>query len=75
MLEIGMSNPFTKKNPWMSLWLGGANRVIGKTRSVMQAAARRQQAVAGTEATKAVIAFWSGFFSSTSVGKRPRTRR
>lgn len=70
-----MSNPFTKKNPWMSMWLSGANRIAGKSRSVAQAAARRQQAAAMTEATKAVTAFWSGFFSSSSPKKRPRTRR
>jgi hypothetical protein len=75
MLEIGMSNPFTKKNPLMSMWLAGANRVVGKTRSVMQAAVRRRGAVAGADAAKAVTAFWSGFFSSTSVGKRPKTRQ
>jgi hypothetical protein len=70
-----MSNSFTKKNPLMSLWFSGANRVIGKTSNVVQAAARRQQAAAVTEVTKAVTAFWSGFFSSASVGKRPKTRR
>lgn len=70
-----MSNPFTKKNPFISLWLSGANRVIGKTRNVVRAEARRQQVAAVTEATKAVTAFWSGFFSSASVGKQPKTRR
>lgn len=63
-----MSNPFTKKNPWMSLWLSGANRVAGKSRHVAQAAA-------AAEARKAVTAFWSGFFSAASPKKRPRTRR
>jgi len=70
-----MSNPFTRKNPLMSLWFSGANRIVGKSRSAVQAAARRQQAAMVTEATKAVTAFWSGFFSSASVGKRPKTRR
>lgn len=74
-MEVIISNPFTKKNPWMSLWLSGANRVAGKSRSVAQAAARRQQAAVATEATKAVTAFWSGFFSPSSPKKRHRTRR
>lgn len=74
-MEAGMSNPFTKKNPWMSLWLSGANRAAGKSRGVVQATVRRRQAAAATEATKAVSAFWSGFFSSASSKKRPKTRR
>lgn len=67
-----MSNPYTKKNPWMSLWLSGANRLAGKGRAAAQAAARRQQAAAMTEASKAVTAFWSGFLSS--AGRRKKTR-
>ena len=74
-MEIDMSNPFFKKNPLMSLWLSGANSVIGKSRAVAQAAARRQQAAAGTEAAKAVTAFWSGLFSAPSAGKRRKSRR
>lgn len=70
-----MTNPFTKKNPFMSMWMSGANHVIGKTRSAMHAATRRQQAAAVTEATRAATSFWSGFFSAAFAGKRPKTRR
>jgi hypothetical protein len=57
------------------LWLGGANKVIGQSRAAMTAEARRQQAAAVTAGTKAVTAFWSGFFLSAAKGKRPKTRR
>ena len=70
-----MSNPFTKKNPLMSLWLSGANRMAGKSRAAATAAVRRQQAAAVTETTKAMTAFWSGFFSPAPAGKRPKKRR
>lgn len=70
-----MTNPFTKKNPFMSMWMSGANQVAGKARSAMQAAARRQQTAAGTEAARAITSFWSGFFSSAFTGRRPKTRR
>lgn len=37
-----MSNPWLKKNPFMSLWLSAANRVAGTVRSQTLAQARRQ---------------------------------
>jgi hypothetical protein len=73
--EADMSNPFLKKNPFMSLWLSGAYSVIGKSRAATQAAARRQQKTAGTEAAKAIAGFWTGLFSRPTTGKRRRSRR
>jgi hypothetical protein len=70
-----MSNPLGKRNPLMSLWFSGANRVMGKGRAMAQAEARRQQAAAVTEGTKAITAFWSSFFTGASQGKRPKKRR
>ena len=37
-----MSNPWLKKNPFMSLWLSTANRVAGSLRGQATAQARRQ---------------------------------
>ena len=31
--ELTMANPWTKKNPLLSMWLSGANAVAGKARS------------------------------------------
>ena len=36
-----MSNPWLKKNPWLSLWLSGANAVAGQARSQVAAEAKR----------------------------------
>ena len=45
-----MSNPWLKKNPFMSMWLSTANRVAGTLRSQATAQARRQVKAAVTEA-------------------------
>ncbi|SAL28980.1 hypothetical protein AWB70_01754 [Caballeronia cordobensis] len=37
-----MRNPWVKKNPFLSMWLSGANAVIGKTRGRASAQAKRQ---------------------------------
>lgn len=70
-----MSNPLGKKNPFMSLWLSQANRMMGKSRPAVQAAIRRQHSAVGAEAAKAVIAFWGGVFSAPAVAKRRKSRR
>jgi hypothetical protein len=47
-----VTNPWTKKNPFMSMWLAGANAVLGRVR--VQATAKARAAL-----TKQV-AQWSG---------------
>ena len=37
-----MSNPWLKKNPFMSMWLSGANKIAGSVRSQVAAEAKRQ---------------------------------
>lgn len=41
-----MANPWTKKNPLLSLWLSAANAWAGAARGAMTAAAKRQMAAA-----------------------------
>ena len=38
-----MANPWTKKNPFLSMWLSGANALAGKARIAGKAEAGRQQ--------------------------------
>jgi hypothetical protein len=47
-----MRNPWTTKNPFMSLWLSAANRVAGSARGQAAAAVKRQTA-------KQMADFWS----------------
>jgi hypothetical protein len=51
-----VSNPWTKKNPLMSMWLSGANALAGRARSAGTAEVNRQR----TSLTERAARFWSG---------------
>ena len=62
MIEAGtrhergeMKNPWLKKNPFMSMWLSGANAITGKARSAGTAEIGRQR----TSATRQATRFWT----------------
>lgn len=65
-----MANPWTKKNPFMSLWLSGANAMAGGARAAGAAEASRQQ----TELINAATRFWTDAWFGTTPPKR-KTRR
>ena len=69
-----MANPWTKKNPLLSMWLSGANAVAGKARSAGTAEAKRRQ----TSLVKEVTRFWSGAWLANvkpKVKAEPKRRR
>lgn len=45
-----MTNPWLKKNPFMSMWLSAANRVAGSVRGQAMAEGKKQVKAAITEA-------------------------
>ncbi|MDM0011963.1 hypothetical protein QTH87_05860 [Variovorax sp. J22P168] len=55
-----MSNPWTKKNPLMSMWLSAANKSIGAARGQAVGAAKRQAGAMQADAVKQIADFWSG---------------
>ncbi|MFM0171166.1 hypothetical protein [Paraburkholderia sediminicola] len=59
-----MKNPWMKKNPFLSMWLSGANAVAGSARGHATAAAKR-----GT------TAFWTAALAPPKPKKKRRTRR
>lgn len=63
-----MANPWTKKNPFMSMWLSGANAVGSRARGHVAAAAKMQQAVL----TKQVTRFWTRAWLAAVKPKRRR---
>ena len=67
-----MRNPWTAKNPFMSIWLSSANKVMGSARGQATAAANRQVASIQAEAAKQVIDFWSGKAASPTTRKKKR---
>jgi hypothetical protein len=58
-----MKNPWVKKNPFLSMWLSGANAVMGAARGHASAQAKRQAAT-----------FWTAALTPKKPKKR-RTRR
>lgn len=68
-----MSNPWLKKNPYLSLWLSGANAIAGAARGHASAAAKRQAAAATRAMTEVVMSAWLA--PLTSPKPRRRTRR
>jgi hypothetical protein len=63
-----MANLWTKKNPFMSLWLSGANRAAGRARSQAKAAAAKHQSALAVQAAR----FWTGTWLSPVKTKRRR---
>lgn len=71
-----MKNPWIKKNPYMSMWLSGANAVAGSARSRAAAEGKRQAATMMTTSAKQIVDFWSGvLLTPSSPKKRKRKRR
>ena len=62
-----MANPWTKRNPFLSLWLSGANRVAGKARAAATAAAKRQQ----TQLVRQAARNWAAW----TAALKPKRRR
>lgn len=77
-----MRNPWTKKNPLMSMWLSAANKVVGSARGQATAAVKREAAKAASAATAVGITqavdFWADALASpaaTPPAATPRKRR
>ncbi len=62
-----MTNPWTKKNPFMSLWLSGANRLAGRARGQAKAATIKQQSAWTRQAVS--------FGTNTWLATKPKRRR
>jgi hypothetical protein len=54
-----MKNPWTKKNPFMSMWLSGANAVAAAARGRATATAKAQTA----QAVRQGVSGWLGFLT------------
>ena len=73
-----MKNPWTTKNPFMSLWLSGANKAAGAARGQATAAVKREATKATRSAaatgTKQALDFWSTALGMPAKAK-PTKRR
>lgn len=74
-----MPNPWLKKNPFMSMWLSGANRIAGTMRGQATAQARREINAAVTKATNDNLkAMFGGTAPASPTAKtklKPKRRR
>ncbi len=66
-----MANPWTKKNPFLSMWLTGANSAAGKARAVGTAETSRQQTRLIDQATR----FWTDAWFGAAKPKPKRSRK
>ena len=69
-----MKNPWGKKNPFLSMWLSGANAVAGAARSRVTAEAKRQTAAAITRGTKQATKQMTDALAGTPPAKKRRKR-
>jgi hypothetical protein len=67
-----LKNPWLKKNPWMSMWLSGANAMMGGARRRIATEAHRQAATAMSDATRQAFTFWSGPLQPKPAKRRKR---
>lgn len=66
-----MSNPWLKKNPFMSMWLSSANSVANSARGRITAAVKRQSKTAVTQATNDLLGVRTG---PSTAGTRPKKK-
>ncbi|WP_136418494.1 MULTISPECIES: hypothetical protein [Oxalobacteraceae] len=69
-----MKNPWTKKNPWMSMWLSGANAIAGSARSRATAEGKRQAATVMKKNVQQITDLWSGAWLASPPKKKKRRR-
>jgi len=69
-----MPNPWLKKNPFMSMWLSGANSVANTARVRIAAEAKRQTTAAVTKATSDMFSIWTSAMTPPAAPKRRRKR-
>jgi hypothetical protein len=73
--RLDMSNPWLKKNPFMSMWLSGANSVAGSVRAQATAQAKRQATTAMTNATNDMLSIWTRAMTAPAPTRTKRKRR
>lgn len=70
-----MKSPWTRKNPFLSMYLSGANAVAGAARSRATAEVRRQASTMMARSLKQMAGWWSGTLSAPAPKRRKRKSR
>ena len=67
-----MSNPWLKKNPFMSMWLSGANSVANSARGRVAAELKCQSTTAANKAISDMFGIWTKAMTAMPATKRKR---
>ena len=70
-----MSNPWLKKNPFMSMWLSGANSVASSARGRIAAEAKRQSTTAVNKAASDMVGLWTDAMTKPTPPAKRRQKR
>ena len=69
-----MKNPWLKKNPFLSMWLSGANAASSHVRSQAAAEASRQTKLIAEQGAREVMKFWTSVWLPPAKSARRRKR-
>ena len=69
-----MRNPWLRKNPWLSMWMSGANAALGAARGRAAVEARRQASNLAATSVRQVAAYWAQAMSPELPRKKNRAR-
>ena len=70
-----MKNHWTKRNPYMSMWLSAANTVANSARGRLAAESRRQAAALISQSFAQAAEFWAKVLAPPKVAPKRRKRR
>ena len=69
-----MTNPWLKKNPFLSMWLSGANAVASSARGRIASEAKRQSTIAVNKAASDMFTIWTDAMTASRAPKRRKKR-
>jgi hypothetical protein len=70
-----MSNPWLKKNPYMSMWLSGANSLANTARGKVAGHAKRQSTAALNKASRDIFSLWTDALTAPLKPAKPVRRK
>jgi hypothetical protein len=70
-----MKNPWTKKNPLMSVWLSSAHSMLNTARGHATAQARREASTLMARGMQDAADFWASLLTPPTARKRKRAGR
>jgi hypothetical protein len=69
-----MKNPWTKKNPFLSMWLSGANALTGAARGRATAEGKRQATTMMNQGLRQMTNFWGNALSAPPKRKKRKQK-